>query len=275
MARAPRRKKGGPVRVNFKGVETRNLPPEGDFVAKVLEAEVTQSGAGNDQIAMVSEISRGEYKGNKLYMYFPLAENSLWKLAAFLTAIGIEVPQDEMDVDPAEMVDKEFVAVVHHETYNGKKQAKMGDFDSLENYSGDLDEDEPKKGKKKDKKSKDDADDKSDKKDKGKKGKSKKESEPEPDEPKKGKKDKSKDKSRDKGKSKDEPEEKSKKDKGKKNKKPSVQYDSDEVQGMSAKKLQKLIDEHDLDVDLDDYKTDRKKAGAVIDALEEKGMIED
>jgi hypothetical protein len=270
MARAPRKsKKTGPVRVNFKGVETRNTPPEGDYAARVLTFEQGESSAGNDQFAMTAEISRGEFKGQKLYMYFPLAENSLWKLASFLGCVGIEVPQDEMDVDPEEVIGKEFVAVVHHETYNGKKQAKIGDFDSLENFTGDLPEDDKgKKSKKKDKKgkSKDEPEEKSSKKDKGKKGKDKT-PEPEP-EAKKSKKDK---------KAKDEPEPKAdKKDKGKKDKKSKTpKFTSDEVAALSAKDLKKFIKTHELDVDLDDYKTDRKKVGAVCDALEEKDMLAD
>lgn len=149
--------KAGVVSVSFKGVESRRTPPEGDYPAKLIEAKKGKSGAGNDQIEFVSEISRGEYKGVKLYLYCPLTENSLWKLHGFLTALGEEVPDDDYDIDLPSLLEKEFVAIVHHETYNGKKQAKMNDFDSLENYTGDLAEDEGKKSKKdkkKDKKSK-------------------------------------------------------------------------------------------------------------------------
>lgn len=253
-ARKSKSSKNGPVRVNFKGVETRNTPPEGDYPSRVLTWEKGESAAGNDQIEMTCEISRGPVKGSKLYMYFPLAENSLWKLAAFLTALGIDVPQDEMDIDPEDVIGKEFVAVVHHETYNGRKQAKIGDFDAIENYSGDLKEDKKsKKGKK----------DKTNDKDTGKKSKAKKD-EPEP----KSKKDK---------KAKDEPAPKAKKDKdgkkGKKDKGP--KFTSDEVGAMTTKELKKFIKEHELDVDLDDYKTERKQRGAVCDALEEKDMLKD
>lgn len=277
MARAARgkAKKGGAVRVNFKDVESRRTPPEGDYPCKVLEAESGESGAGNDQIKVIAEISRGEYKGAKGYLYFPLSENSLWKLAAFLTAVGIEVPQDEMEVDPAELVDKEFVGVFHHEVYNGRKQAKIGDFDSLDNYTGDLPEDDNGKGKKKkDKKgkSKDEPDTKSSKKDKKAKD--------EPD-AKASKKDKDKSSKSDKGDKKagkdksakdDKPD---KKGKDKKSKKVEPIFEADDINGLKEKKLQKIIDEHELDVDLDDYKTDRKKAGAVIDALEAKGLMKD
>lgn len=236
---ARRKKSPTTVKVNFKGVESRRTPAEGDYLCKVLEAKQGESAKGNDQIEFITEIADGEYKGSKLYLYCPLSDQSLWKLHAFLTALGEDVPEDEMDIDLEELVDKEFMGVVGHDSYNGKKQARLVDFDVAEAYEG---KDEGKKGKK-NKKSKDDeaGDEKSSKKDKSKKPK-------------------------------DKDEEKSSK-KGKKEK--VEKYDADEVREMNAKKLQKLIDKHDLDVDLDDFKTDKKKVAAVISALEDAELIDD
>jgi hypothetical protein len=110
MARA-KSKKGGKsktsVRVNFKDVEVRKLLPEGDYIVKVAEAENGESQSGNPQISWVFEVARGEFKGQKLYFHTPLIENSLWKLAGLLTALGQDVPSDEMDIDLTELVDLE------------------------------------------------------------------------------------------------------------------------------------------------------------------------
>jgi hypothetical protein len=111
MARRKKADKGS-VKVNFKGVEAVSTPPEGDYPFKVLEAVTGTSSNKNDQIEVTAEIFKGEYKGFKGYIYFPLQENSLWKLHAFLTALGEEVPEDEMDIDLSELVDKEFVGVL-------------------------------------------------------------------------------------------------------------------------------------------------------------------
>jgi hypothetical protein len=158
-----RRKKGSSVKVNFKGVESRQTPPEGDYKVEVLEATLGKSGNNNDQIEFVLEVAEGKYKGTKLWFYCPLQENSLWKLHAFLTALGQEVPEDEMDIDLSELVGESCVGVLTHETYQGRKRAKMTDFDSIENYKGsddDDDDDDDKKGKKsKGKKSKDETPD--------------------------------------------------------------------------------------------------------------------
>lgn len=65
----------------------------------------------------------------------------------------------------------------------------------------------------------------------------------------------------------------SSKSSGKRGKKASVT--EDEVQEMSEEELEDLIEQHDLDVDLDEYKTLRKKKVAVIDALTEAGILEE
>lgn len=312
MARSKKSKTS--VKVNFKGVESRQTPAEGDYKFKVLEAVAGQSSNKNDQIEVTAEIFEGKNKGFKGYIYFPLQENSLWKLHAFLTALGQEVPEDDMDIDLSELVDEEFVGVLTHETYNGRKRGKLTDFDSIENYSGgadDSDDDEkPAKGKK----GKKDA-----KPAKGKKAPAKiarsdveeldaeelqelleehdLEDEVDLDDFKKLPKKveavlealEEADLLED-----DEPEEKpakgkkgkkSKKDddddddeksskKGKKGKAKPKKLSRSDVEDMDEEELQELIDKHDLDVDLDDHKKLAKKVSAVIDELEDEDLLE-
>lgn len=286
------------VSINFKGVEQRKTPPEGDYIVEVEGAEKGVSSNKNDQIEFIFAIARGEYKGQKLYFYCPLAENSLWKLAGLLTALGEDVPDDEMDIDLEELVGKQCVAVVHHETYDGSKRAKMGDFDSIENYEGDDAEDDKKssskkgaKGKKLPQLDKAEVEEMTAKELQGvidkyelevdlddhKKLPAKVEAvvealeegdhleadeEPAP----KGK-----------GKKKDEDDEPAAKGKAKgKGKAKKKTYTTEEIQEMDEDELQAVIDEHDdIDVDLDDAKTLKKKVALVIDALEEEDMIED
>lgn len=289
-----RKKKSSSVKVNFKGVESRRTPPEGDYVMEVLEANTGKSSAGNDQIEFVCEVAKGEYKGVKGYLYCGLADNVLWKLHAFLTALGEDVPEDEMDIDLTELIGKQFVGVLTHETYNGKKRAKLTDFDSLENYSGkdadDEDEDEDEDDKKSSKKSKAKADAK-----KSKKSKSDDDDDDDEDEDEAPKKGKSKGKSKsDDDDDDDEDEPKGKKSKGKKSKddddddddddepkskkgakKQPKKYDRDDIEDMDEDELEEVIEESGIDVDLDDYKKLKKKVAAVIDALEEADLLEE
>lgn len=62
---------------------------------------------------------------------------------------------------------------------------------------------------------------------------------------------------------------------GKETKKKVVTYTSDEVGDMGEEELQGLIDANELDVDLSEMKTLRKKQNAVIDALEAKDLIKE
>ena len=50
---------------------------------------------------------------------------------------------------------------------------------------------------------------------------------------------------------------------------------ADDIAGMNQDELEELVEEHDLDVDLDDHKTLRKKRTAVTDAAEEAGILEE
>jgi phage portal protein BeeE len=42
---------------------------------------------------------------------------------------------------------------------------------------------------------------------------------------------------------------------------------------MNQDELEELIEEHELEVDLDEHKTLRKKRAAVVDAAEEAGIL--
>jgi len=256
-------KKSGSVKVNFKDVESKTrINKEGDYPLKCIEAVSGKSSAGNEQIEFTFEVTAGEFEGAKAWFYCPLQENSLWKLHALLTAMGVEVPEEEMDIDLSELVDLEVVGVFTPDTYNGKRQYKMTDFTSMDDYEGD-----DKKSKSKGKKSKDDDDA-----DRGKKSKDKgkdkgKKSKDEPEEKSK------KDKSKDKGKSKDKDDGKKSKDKGKSKSK--KKYDKDDIEDMDEDELQTVIDDNDLDVDLDKIKKLPKKVAAVVEALEENDLLED
>ena len=55
----------------------------------------------------------------------------------------------------------------------------------------------------------------------------------------------------------------------------SGEISAEDINEMSEDELQELIDEHDLEVDLEDHKTLRKKKSAVVDAMEEAELLAD
>lgn len=289
MARARRGAAKGSVKVNFKDIETRTrVNKEGDYPLRCIEAKSGQSGGGNEQIEFTFEVSAGEFKGAKAWFYCPLIENSLWKLHALMTAMGNEVPDEEMDVDLSEFVDQEVVGVFTPDTYNGKRTFKMTDFCSMDDYKGEADDG---KKSKKDKKDKDESksDKKSDKKavnyskmdedalrelyverELGTKKDAKKLDEDdlvealEAADAAAAKSDKKSGKDKDSEKSEKKSDKKSSKKKS---------YDEDDVEDMDEDELQEVIDASGIDVDLDDFKKLPKKVAAVVGALKKAKLL--
>lgn len=244
----------GAVSVNFKGVEVRKNIPVGDYLATCISAVTGVSSKDNKQLEFMFEIAEGPNKGGKLYYYCTLTDTSLWKLAGLLTAMGEEVPDGPLEIDLEELVGKEIVAIVGEDKYDGKVTTKMVDAEPVEDGDSSSDDDD---------------DDKPAPKAKGKKKPAADDDDDDDDKP-VAKKDKKKPAADD-----DDDDEPAPKAKGKAKKAKKVAKSA--VLDMDEDELQELLDEHKLEdeVDLDDFKTLKKKAAAVIDALEEADLLDD
>jgi len=193
--RTSRKAKGNTIKIDFSGVETRKLAEEGEQLVTVVE--VTQEeGEKGDYLKFKFQNEDGAV----LYMNASLTEQSLWATKALLESLSIEVPEEEMDLDLEDMVDKEMMANVEYETYQGKKQARIVDHWPAE-------ETKPKRGG-------------------------------------------------------------AKADTKKAGKKAPAKPTEDEILDMSEEELEEVIQNHELDVDLADYKTLTKMRRAVADAAE-------
>lgn len=285
MARRPK-KSSSKVTVNMSGIEARVTVPEGDY--RVAVDQVTrEEGKNDDYLKWKLKIVGGKMDGKSLYNNTSLAPQALWNLANFLTALGEEIPDGELELDFEELQGKECMVVVQHEEYDSKPQAKVVDYYPVDG-DAEEDEDEDEKPAKKGKASKaksddddeEDEDEKPAKRGRGRPAKSKDEDDEDEDEDeeeekpaKRGRGRPKKAPAKDEDDDEDEEDEKvSKRGKGKKSK---VVITAEEVDDMDEDELGDLIEKHDLDVDLDDYKTLRKKVTAVKDALEEKGLLHD
>lgn len=119
-------------------VESRVDIPDGEYLVKV--AEVTQEeGDKAPYLKWVFEIAEGKSEGGKLYNNTSLSEKALWNLKTLLEALGVEIPEDEFDIEPDELVDLELMVSVELETFEGKKRPRIVDFWPVE-------EEKPKKG---------------------------------------------------------------------------------------------------------------------------------
>jgi hypothetical protein len=119
-------KKGNVVRVDLSNVESRGpLVPEGDYTVRVSEIELKTSEKGSQYIQFVLEIVSKASKGSKLYHIASLQPQALFNLKNTLIALGVTVPTKAMDLDLDELIGLEMGVTVEHETYDGKKKARV------------------------------------------------------------------------------------------------------------------------------------------------------
>jgi hypothetical protein len=240
------RRRGNSVSVNFKDAELRNfLGVEGNFNFKITKAEENDDGTS---IVMTAEvIDEGKAEGKTVTTFFNLQPQSLWKLVQFLEAIGEEVPDDEADLDLDEWVDKEFNGDVAKHDYNEKTYFRISNF-----FPADEAE-EPKAASKKSSKKaepeeEEDEDEKPAKRGRGRPAGSKNKPRYEEEDEK--------------------PAKKAKKEKS------LPKLTEEEVKDMSEEELDDLVQKYELECDLEEARTLRKKAALVIDELETKDLLE-
>lgn len=243
------RRRGNTVSVNWSEAEINNrVTRPGTYAFKVTKAEEGDEG----QIIMDAEVtSEGRQEGKVQRTYFNTSPQALWVLARFLEAIDEEVPDDEGDIDLDEWVDKEFMATVEENEYDGKVRLRIAatsfaNIDELEDEPGD--KSSSKKAKAKEEEPEEEEEEAPAKRGRGRPAGSKNKSKEEDEEP-----------------------------KGKRSKKEKdlPKLSADEIQDMSEEELEDLIQKYDLEADIDEAKTLRKKAALVLDELETKDLLEE
>lgn len=260
---ARRSKKSSSVKVDFTGVESRVTVPEGDYLVKVAGVK-QEEGDKADYFAWDFEIVDGKHEGSNLYLNTSLSPKALWNLRNLLMSLGVEVPNGELDIELEELTDLELMVVVAHETYEGKKQSRIVDFYPSEEDGEDKkkDKDEDEKGSRRRGRDKEEENS-------GNRG-SRRSRRGDDDE----KEEKSSNRGR-RGKGDDEEEDKGSRRSRRGKDKDLEKLTEAEVEDMDDDALEDTNEKYDLGLDLEDYKSRRKKIGAVIDALEEKDMIEE
>lgn len=143
-------KKDNVIEVNFEGVKAFKQLPEGSYTVEVLEVSQEESSNDNPMLKWTFGVSEGKFKGSKLWYQTVLVPQSLFALRSILESLGLEVPDDAMELNLDDMIGLTCGVSVLHEEYNGKPQAKIIDFISAEDASEDEEEKPSKKSKKKD-----------------------------------------------------------------------------------------------------------------------------
>lgn len=246
-SRTSSRRKGNTVSVNMKGVEgKRALAKEGKHLAKVIEA-TQEEGDKGPYISWTLEVVGGKSDGAPLYNNTSLTKKSLWNLKAWLEALDVEVPDDEMDIDLDDMPDREIGVMVEHETYDGKPQARIVDFwppDGEEEK-----EEEEERGSRR------------------RRGRDDKEDEEEET--------RSSRRRRGRDKEDDEEEERGSRRSGGRSSRKKEKVKREDVEEMSQDELEDVIKDNDLDVKLEKHRTLSRMRNVVLDALEAADKLED
>lgn len=273
-ARRAASKKTG-VRLDLSAVG-KAFEPGKEYEVKVVECTLedgTKAPYFNLKLAGVDE----DYEKSFMYHKASTSESSLWRLRPLMEAFGMEIPDGPMDISPDDFVGLTAMCSTYLERWDGGSSVRPDEFWPSEGGGAaddDEDEDEKpaKKSKAKGKAVVEDDDEDEDEKPARKSRRSKakpvdddeEEDEPAP---------KSR-KSRKAPVEDDDEEEEQPKSKAKGKAKKKAGVSEDELNEMNEDELEDLIEQHDLDVDLADHKTLRKKRNAVLDALEEAGLLD-
>lgn len=137
-------KKG--IAVDFSDTETQAVLPEGDYLLEVEDVEQkTSDNSGADYLALTFVVADGKFKGKKVWHNCSLQPQALFNLRGVLEALGFEVPQGAMELDPADLIGETCGASVAHEVYEGKKKARAVEFFTADELDGEEDDtpDEP------------------------------------------------------------------------------------------------------------------------------------
>jgi len=104
MATRSRAAKKSGISVDFSNTETSGVLEEGDYLVEVDEVEDKESSTGNPMLVFTFKVTEGEGKGRKLFHNCSLQPQALFNLRAVLEALGNEVPQGVLELDPSDLI---------------------------------------------------------------------------------------------------------------------------------------------------------------------------
>ena len=118
------------------------LPP-GTYTLVVEDVEMMSSKAGNPMWKITSSVVEGESKGLALVDFVTITSKAMFRVVAFLNAIGVPTPKKNLSIPKSMMVGKMFEATVDDDEYGGRKSSKIQSYASISQPgSGDLPDDE-------------------------------------------------------------------------------------------------------------------------------------
>lgn len=133
MAKRNKRKSNS-VSVDFTGVESNGRAKPGRGLATVKACTLEESSNGS---YLSWQITPND--GGLVYHNTSLQPQSLWALRNFLEAMGLEVPEAEMELDLDEYIGLELGVEIEMESYQGKKRPRIIDVFPASELDGEAD----------------------------------------------------------------------------------------------------------------------------------------
>ena len=125
------------VIVNFKGVGSRNIVAVGDYRAMVTKVTKGISKPGNPKLDWIFTVTAGPEEGHRFMPYVTsLLKTSLWNLRAVLEALGVEVPESDLQIVFGELKGLELGLTIEHENYEKRVKERIVDLFPLEELGG-------------------------------------------------------------------------------------------------------------------------------------------
>jgi len=111
---------------NYKDTFGTRVPP-GDYTVVVEDAQHGKSARkGTPQITLWFRVNGGEEDGSTILDNLYLTENSLFRVVAFMQALGIKTPRKKLAVDISKFIGRQLVITVDDgEPYNGRTKSEV------------------------------------------------------------------------------------------------------------------------------------------------------
>jgi hypothetical protein len=103
------------------------LPP-GTYTLVVEDVEMMSSKAGNPMWKITSSVVEGASKGLALVDFVTITSKAMFRVVAFLNAIGVPTPKKNLSIPKSMMVGKMFEATVDDDEYSGRKSSKIQSY---------------------------------------------------------------------------------------------------------------------------------------------------
>lgn len=103
----------------------------GKYVLMVEDVEGMSSKAGNPMWKVTSSVADGPSKGETIVDFLTITQKAMFRVVAFLNAIGVPTPKKSLSIPKSMMVGKVFEATVDDDSYGGSVSSKIQSYASI------------------------------------------------------------------------------------------------------------------------------------------------